>query len=62
MACVSSLRRSIVSLKRKDSQRIWIFTNDDNPQASDAEEVGRIQKQVQVTSPLFAFGSPYAAI
>lgn len=36
------------SLKKKDSQRIWIFTNNDSPQAPDAEETGRIQKQVQV--------------
>lgn len=37
------------SLKKKDSQRIWIFTNDDSPQGPDGEEVGRIQKQVQVS-------------
>jgi len=35
-------------LKKRDSQRIWIFTNNDNPQTPDAEEAGRIQKQVQV--------------
>ncbi|KAE9105684.1 hypothetical protein PF010_g12915 [Phytophthora fragariae] len=38
---------SNANLKKKDSQRIWIFTNDDSPQTPDAEEVGRIQKQVQ---------------
>ncbi|KAF1788899.1 Ku70, bridge and pillars domain [Phytophthora cactorum] len=38
------------SLKKKDSQRIWIFTNDDSPEGPDADEVGRIQKQVQVIS------------
>ncbi|KAG7388283.1 X-ray repair cross-complementing protein 6 [Phytophthora pseudosyringae] len=38
---------SNANLKKKDSQRIWIFTNDDNPEGPDAEEVGRIQKQVQ---------------
>ncbi|ETM36562.1 hypothetical protein, variant 1 [Phytophthora nicotianae] len=38
---------SNANLKKKDSQRIWIFTNDDSPEGPDAEEVGRIQKQVQ---------------
>uniref|UniRef100_A0AAV1U322 SAP domain-containing protein n=1 Tax=Peronospora matthiolae TaxID=2874970 RepID=A0AAV1U322_9STRA len=38
---------SSANLKKRDSQRIWIFTNDNSPQGSDAEEVGRIQKQVQ---------------
>ncbi|EGZ26474.1 hypothetical protein PHYSODRAFT_484094 [Phytophthora sojae] len=38
---------SNANLKKKDSQRIWIFTNDDSPQGPDGEEVGRIQKQVQ---------------
>ncbi|KAG6582791.1 putative ATP-dependent DNA helicase 2 subunit [Phytophthora cinnamomi] len=38
---------SNANLKKKDSQRIWVFTNDDSPQGLDAEEVGRIQKQVQ---------------
>ncbi|KAG2762213.1 hypothetical protein JG687_00016087 [Phytophthora cactorum] len=38
---------SNANLKKKDSQRIWIFTNDDSPEGPDADEVGRIQKQVQ---------------
>lgn len=38
---------SNANLKKKDSQRIWIFTNDDSPEGSDADECGRIQKQVQ---------------
>ncbi|POM62503.1 ATP-dependent DNA helicase 2 subunit [Phytophthora palmivora] len=38
---------SNANLKKKDSQRIWIFTNDDSPEGPDVEEVGRIQKQVQ---------------
>ncbi|KAL4110931.1 hypothetical protein PRIC1_002615 [Phytophthora ramorum] len=38
---------SNANLKKKDSQRIWIFTNDDNPHGPDPEEIGRIQKQVQ---------------
>ena len=46
---ISPLHCSNSSLKKKDSQRIWIFTNDDSPQASDTEEADRIQKQVQVT-------------
>ncbi|DBA04673.1 TPA: hypothetical protein N0F65_012256 [Lagenidium giganteum] len=36
---------SNANLKKKDSQRIWIFTNDDNPPLPDADERGRIQKQ-----------------
>jgi ATP-dependent DNA helicase 2 subunit 1 len=35
------------SLKKKDSQRVWIFTNDDQCVVPDADEVGRVQKQVQ---------------
>ncbi|KAG7395792.1 X-ray repair cross-complementing protein 6 [Phytophthora boehmeriae] len=38
---------SNANLKKKDLQRIWIFTNDDNPPVPDGEEIGRIQKQVQ---------------
>ncbi|CAI5705547.1 unnamed protein product [Peronospora effusa] len=38
---------SNANLKKKDSQRIWIFTNDDSSQTPDTEEVDRIQKQVQ---------------
>ncbi|EEY59535.1 ATP-dependent DNA helicase 2 subunit, putative [Phytophthora infestans T30-4] len=38
---------SDANLKKKDSQRIWVFTNDDSPEGPDAEEVGRIKKQVQ---------------
>ncbi|RMX66668.1 hypothetical protein DD238_006606 [Peronospora effusa] len=44
---ISPLHCSHSSLKKKDSQRIWIFTNDDSSQAPDTEEVDRIQKQVQ---------------
>lgn len=35
------------SLKKKDVQRIWIFTNDDQCVVPDTEETSRIQKQVQ---------------
>ncbi|KAL3662452.1 hypothetical protein V7S43_012310 [Phytophthora oleae] len=38
---------SNANLKKKDSQRIWIFTNDDSPEGPDPEEIGRFQKQVQ---------------
>ncbi|RLN38465.1 hypothetical protein BBJ28_00012232 [Nothophytophthora sp. Chile5] len=46
---------SNANLKKKDSQRIWIFTNDDNPQVPDAEETGRIQKQVELKRTLNLF-------
>ncbi len=36
------------SLKRKDAQRVWIFTNDDRPIVPDQEEAQRVLKQVQV--------------
>ncbi|TMW66490.1 hypothetical protein Poli38472_004255 [Pythium oligandrum] len=38
---------SSANLKKKDSQRVWIFTNDDSCVVPDSDEVGRIQKQVQ---------------
>ncbi|KAF1315995.1 Atp-dependent dna helicase 2 subunit, partial [Globisporangium splendens] len=38
---------SNANLKKKDSQRVWLFTNDDSPPPPDAEEKGRVQKQVQ---------------
>lgn len=36
------------SLRKKDTQRVWLFTNDDSPLPPDPEEKGRVQKQVQV--------------
>ncbi|GMF53034.1 unnamed protein product [Phytophthora fragariaefolia] len=47
--------QAVRGLKKKDSQRIWLFTNDDCPQGPDAEEVGRIQKQVQLKRTLNLF-------
>uniref|UniRef100_K3WYY1 Ku domain-containing protein n=1 Tax=Globisporangium ultimum (strain ATCC 200006 / CBS 805.95 / DAOM BR144) TaxID=431595 RepID=K3WYY1_GLOUD len=38
---------SNANLKKKDSQRVWLFTNDDSPPPPDAGETGRVQKQAQ---------------
>ncbi|CEG40410.1 atp-dependent dna helicase 2 [Plasmopara halstedii] len=38
---------SNANLKKKDSQRVWIFTNDDTLAGSDEEEIKRSQKQMQ---------------
>ncbi|CAH0476765.1 unnamed protein product [Peronospora belbahrii] len=38
---------SNANLKKKDLQRIWIFTNDDSPKGIDTKEAGRIRKQIQ---------------
>ncbi|KAJ0408746.1 hypothetical protein P43SY_001970 [Pythium insidiosum] len=38
---------SAASLKKRDSQRVWIFTNDDGCVAPDADETARIQTQVR---------------
>ncbi|GAB9463970.1 Atp-dependent dna helicase 2 subunit [Globisporangium polare] len=38
---------SNANLRKKDTQRVWLFTNDDSPPPPDTEEKGRVQKQVQ---------------
>ncbi|GLD98746.1 hypothetical protein PINS_up007464 [Pythium insidiosum] len=38
---------SAASLKKKDSQRVWIFTNDDACVTPDADERGRVETQVR---------------